>query len=247
MAHGTIDHSSGVPLYRQIKEILHTEIATGAFDTHTPITEAQLLERFSVSRAPIRQALKELSTEGWVYRKQGKGTFPVPGVHVDRPPDTRTGALLDHLREQGLNPTSHISLVERTTAPAEVAEALGADPDELLTHFSRVISVNGEPLAENTVYMRTPADFRPQREQLEAIDSAFDLLERQYGILLDHAEHAAWATTATAEQAATLELPPGSPVLAIDSLFYVTGGVLAGWRRAIHRPDEFKYRFTASR
>ncbi|WP_144795220.1 GntR family transcriptional regulator [Kocuria palustris] len=247
MAQRSIDHSSGVPLYRQIKEILHAEIAAGRFDAQTPITEAQLLERFSVSRAPIRQALRELTSEGWVYRKQGKGTFPIPGARVNRPADMRTGALLEFLREQGLDPSSSVSEIGRSAPPDEVAAALGAGPEERLTHFSRLISLHGEPLAHNIVYMRTPEDFHPRREEIEAQDSAFDLLEAHYGILLEHAEHSAWASTADDDQARILGLPHDSPVLLIDSLFYVTGGVLAGWRRATHRPDEFKYRFSTRR
>ena len=85
MALGELDTSSGVPLYRQIKEILRKEIAEGVADPLKPMTEALLLSRFEVSRAPIRQALAELANEGYVYRKQGKGTFPVAGTRVQRP------------------------------------------------------------------------------------------------------------------------------------------------------------------
>ncbi|WP_206058028.1 GntR family transcriptional regulator [Nonomuraea zeae] len=89
MANSELDLSSGVPLYRQIKDILLAEITGGLADPHKPMTEEQLLSRFEVSRAPIRQALKELAGEGYVYRKQGKGTFPVPGARVRRPADVR--------------------------------------------------------------------------------------------------------------------------------------------------------------
>ena len=66
-----LDPSTGVPLYRQIREILRSEITNGSMDPAIPMTEAQLLSRFEVSRAPIRQALKELADEGYVYRGQG--------------------------------------------------------------------------------------------------------------------------------------------------------------------------------
>lgn len=68
-----IDQQSGVPLYRQIKNILREEIITGKADPAEAITEALLLKRFGVSRAPIRQALGELADEGYVYRKQEIG------------------------------------------------------------------------------------------------------------------------------------------------------------------------------
>ena len=97
MAYSELDPASGVPLYRQIKEILRREIAEGIADPQKPMTEALLLDRFEVSRAPIRQALAELANEGYVYRKQGKGTFPVAGARVQRPADVRSGALYQYL------------------------------------------------------------------------------------------------------------------------------------------------------
>lgn len=45
MANDELDLSSGVPLYRQIKDILRTEIAEGVADPRKPVTEAQLLDR----------------------------------------------------------------------------------------------------------------------------------------------------------------------------------------------------------
>ena len=60
MAITELDTSSGVPLYRQIMDILRAEITSGAVGADEPMTEAKLLSRFGVSRAPIRQALR-----GW--------------------------------------------------------------------------------------------------------------------------------------------------------------------------------------
>jgi GntR family transcriptional regulator len=35
----------------------------------------------------------------------------------------------------------------------------------------------------------------------------------------------------------------GSPLLAIETIFFSTGGVPAGWRLALHQAEEFKYHF----
>ncbi|MGO1532207.1 MAG: GntR family transcriptional regulator [Micrococcaceae bacterium] len=247
MPNGNIDVSSGVPLYRQIKDILRSEILQGHTDPHRPMTEAQLLDRFNVSRAPIRQALKELTSEGFVYRKQGKGTFPVPGARVERPASIRSGGLYEYLEDANLKPTSSISDLQYRVPPAHVQEALNLSPDEEIMHFMRIISVEGAPFAEVEVYVRTPADFNPTLKELEEAGSAFTLLDRQYGILLERADHAASATAATADQARTLGVPAGSPLLVIESTFFITGGVPAGWRSAAHGAEKFKYRFTSDR
>lgn len=246
MVNGELDLSSGVPLYRQIKDILRSEISGGTADPQRPMTEAQLLARFDVSRAPIRQALKELTDEGYVYRRQGKGTFPVPGTRVDRPADVRPGALHQHLVDSGLDPTSTVSGIERVEPPARIRSRLGVEEHERLLHFTRVISVEDAPLVEADVYVRAPEDFAPTAAALEDQGSAFELLEKGFGITLDRAEHEAWAAPATTQHAAVLGVVCGSPVLVIETVFFTVGGLPAGWRSAVHRAEEFKYRFVTS-
>lgn len=243
MSTGELDPTSGVPMYKQIKEILRTEITSGAADPAVPMTEAQLLERFGVSRAPIRQALSDLTNEGFVYRKQGKGTFPVVGARVARPADVRPGGLAQFLADKGLKPTSVVSPPERVIPPGHVRRRLQLPDDELVVHFTRLMSIEGEPLVDADIYIRGPEGFAPSVEFLEDRGSALDLLEREYGIVLDRAEHEAWATSATAAQASSLGVPEGSPLLAIETTFYSVGGVPTGWRMALHQAEEFKYHF----
>lgn len=247
MTSGELDLSSGVPIYRQIKDLLRAEIAEGRADPAKPMTEAQLLKRFGVSRAPIRQALQELTNEGYVYRQQGKGTFPVTGARVDRPADVRPGALYEYLSERGLHPTSRVSGIERADPPARIRQRLGIEADERLLHFTRLMSVEDEPLVDANIYIRAPEDFTPTAAVLEEAGSAFELLEREFGITLDRAEHEAWATAATPDQAAALGVSEGSPLLVIETTFFTTGGLPSGWRSAVHQAEEFKYHFVTSR
>ena len=245
-AQSELDPTTGVPLYRQIKEILRAEISGGLVDASVPMTEAQLLDRFGVSRAPIRQALRELSDEGYVYRKQGKGTFPVPGRRIDRAADVRPGTLYQHLTEQGLKTSTAVSEISRVTPPEHVQVRLCLKPGENLLHFVRLIWVEDTPVAHSRIYLRVPAEFNPTREDLEAGASAFELLEQQFGIALTQSDNEAWATAATDDTADHLGVSVGSPLLAIETIFITKGGVPTGYRLAMHRSDEFKYHFTTA-
>lgn len=243
MGSAGLDRTSGVPLYRQIMEILRDEIAEGVIDASEPMTEAKLISRFGVSLAPIRQALNELTREGVIYRQQGRGTFPVTGVRVDRPADLKTGDLYRYLADRGLHPTSRVSGIERTTPPSDVAERLNLDADEDLLHFTRLISVDDQPFAENDIYIRSPREFVPTEAELNDGGSALALLEQRHGLRLHHAEHEAWATAASSETADLLGVAEGSPLLVIDTVFRQADGMPVGWRRAVHRPEDFHFRF----
>lgn len=238
-----LDHSSGVPLYRQIMNILRAEIMAGVVSAEEPLTEAKLEARFGVSLAPIKQALKELSIEGVVYRKQGRGTFPAPASAVDRPADLKTGDLYRFLADRGLKPTSYVRGIEKVAPPERIASRLGLAAGKQIIHFTRVIEVDEKPFAENDIYISGPATFMPTVAELKDGGSALNLLELRHGIFLDHAEHEAWASSATPHQAEAIGVPVGAPVLIIDTVFYARGGEAVGWRSAVHRPDEFKFHF----
>ncbi len=58
---------------KQIVDQLRMEIITGRIEEGTPLREVSLAERFQVSRAPIREALKQLEHEGIVESKPNCG------------------------------------------------------------------------------------------------------------------------------------------------------------------------------
>lgn len=243
-----IDRSSTVPLYSQIKQILIAELqAAGRGGAAPALTEASLIKRFHVSRAPIRQALKELVDEGYVVRQRAKGTFPVRGVNVRLPPALELGGLTRYLNEQGLKPTSKVTGLERVDAPEEVKEALCLDGSAKVLYLERVISVKGEPLVWTRSYLCTPPSFFPDRSELEETGTVFSLIERELGMVFTRGEQYIWAAAATNEEAQALEGSVGDPVLVTVTTMFTSEGQPGGWRRAVHRAEDFKYAFGLSR
>lgn len=243
----TIDRASTLPLYSQIKQILITELQNARDGDAPVLTEASLIKRFHVSRAPIRQALAELVEGGYVVRRRAKGTFPVLGQKVRLPPAMELGSLTRYLTEQGLNPTSRVTHFERVTAPGEVVEALGLDAQDEVLHLQRIISVKGMPLVWARTYLCTPSHFRPDIGELESSGSVFALIERDLGVTYTRGEQQIWASGASREEARALGVKTGAPVLIAVTTMFTPDGSPGGWRRAVHRADEFKYAFGVSR
>lgn len=65
-----------LPKYQQVKRAIIQEIEEGRLAPGSAIpSETELLQRFKVSRPTLVRSFQDLVREGWVYRRQGKGTF----------------------------------------------------------------------------------------------------------------------------------------------------------------------------
>jgi GntR family transcriptional regulator len=243
----TIDRVSTVPLYSQIKKILISELQGADRASAPALTEASLMKRFHVSRAPIRQALKEMRDEGYVVRQRAKGTFPVQGVNVRLPPALELGGITRYLTEQGLKPTSRVTILERVEPPEGVLDALGLESPEKLLHLHRVIYVKDAPLVWACTWLCTPPDFVPGLEELERVGTVFALIEQELGVVYTRGEQHIWAAGASEEEAHALGVEVGAPVLVAETTMFTNDGRPGGWRRAVHRAEDFKYAFGLNR
>lgn len=242
-----IDRNSAIPLYKQIKSILIEELQAVTGQDDRPFsTEKELERRFHVSRAPIRQALKELTNEGYVYRERAKGTFSVQQIPV-KPPGLELGGLAGFFKDQGLDCQSEIVGLENLN-PAQYKQVeLQIRQHEQLLKVSRLIHVKGSPLALTQTVLALPNAFQTSKQQLEKVDSIFVLLEKHYGIVISRGNHQIFASAATEEEAKLLNIEAGSPILTMETKLYLKNNRLIGWRKAVHRADDYKLSYTAHR
>lgn len=71
-----IDRDSNMPLYIQFKSIIIDKLKKGEIKPGSILkTEMELCDEYGISRYPVRQAMDELVTEGYLVRVRGKGTF----------------------------------------------------------------------------------------------------------------------------------------------------------------------------
>jgi len=72
----SIDHSSDIALYLQIKEVIREMIESGELKPGERLpTEFELARHFDVSRITVRQAILGLVDEGYLFRQARRGTF----------------------------------------------------------------------------------------------------------------------------------------------------------------------------
>ena len=111
--------AGGAPLYRQIQSDLRERVSSRELEPGAQVeTEQELMARYGVSRATVRQALSGLVAEGLLEIKRGRGTF----VH---------GAALEHVTPAAMSASTSISAPEirrRVEASLPWREASAAAP-----------------------------------------------------------------------------------------------------------------------
>jgi DNA-binding GntR family transcriptional regulator len=89
-----LDRGGPVPLYYQLQDVLHQQIAAGRWPPGSLLpSEAELCRLFGVSRHVVREALTILEDDGDVVRRHGLGTFVAPPK-----PDHLAGGLIRVVR-----------------------------------------------------------------------------------------------------------------------------------------------------
>jgi len=230
------------PLYAQLKESLRTDILAGRLRAHEQLpSERELCARFRVSRMTVRQALLDLTREGLIYSRAGKGTF-ASEPKIDQQLRALSGFSQD-MQSRGSKPSSRVVEAKIERAKEPVAQLLGVPPGTEVILLTRVRLSDNLPLAIETVHI--PQTLCPNLLQHDfARESLYGVLEREYGYRLTRAEQTIEAALARPREAALLRMTLPAPVLVMERLTYTDQGVLIEHVHSIYRGDRYKFHST---
>jgi GntR family transcriptional regulator len=235
-----IHKDSALPLYHQLIERIRKEIESGRWQPGQQIpSEAEICEHFDISRAVVRQAVRELEFEGLLIREQGKGTFVAQPAIAYRLAQSLLG-LYEDMAAKGTAPVSEILKKGIEKAPANVADSLQIDAGNEVLVIERLRYVNNEPLVLVTNYL--PHNLC--NEILEADlknRSLYALLETQCGFSLSHGQRTIQAVAADARQAKLLRVKRGDPLISFDGVTYLKDGRPIEFYHSVHRGDRSKF------
>ncbi len=118
-----VHRHSPVPLHHQIKIAVLQGVEEGWLAPGEQLPrERELAEAIGVSLAPVRQAMADLTKEGYVERTRGKGTFIRDRKLVEK--IQILGSFHDSVSRQGLDVTVKVLSSEIARPPQAVASAL---------------------------------------------------------------------------------------------------------------------------
>ena len=201
-----LDRASPIPLYYQLQQQLREQIRSGRLKTGDALpTEPDLVTQIGVSRFTVRQALDQLVRDGLLRRDRGRGTFVAnPGVgRSDRRYSVDLGL--------GDGQTEGVEVLRcgPVSPTPEVGDALGLGPGDEVLEIVRLRLQGEEPVSFEKIFL--PARLVPGFAEPEASDGEFcDVLERQHGLRVTHAQQVIHVVDLDAETARSLGVRPGS-------------------------------------
>lgn len=236
-----INRRSPLPLYIQLKDILLQELDEGLYPPGSIFPpEMMLVDQYGLSRATVRQAIKDLEHEGYISRIQGKGTIVIREKSSLKRGLSQLTSFTEDMKAHGYETETKILTYEVTAAPYRIAELLQIPEQKPVIHINRLRVVNKIPVAINTSYVNLPDGASMTREDLERTVSLYTLFEMKR-IPLIESDKTIEAISATEEQAKLLGIPQGNPLLKVEGVVFTLNRQPLEHHVVISRSDMYKY------
>ncbi|UOM32966.1 GntR family transcriptional regulator [Acuticoccus sp. I52.16.1] len=203
------------PRYQTISATLKDEILAGRCPLGSNLpTEHALSERFGASRHTVREALRQLQTDGLIERRQGAGSRVIataPAAHF-----SNTISSLAELMQYASSTFLEVLTKERILIGAAEAARVGCKADTLWARVAllRRESIDAPPVCYTLCYL--PTRFEGVVDTIGTVPTAvYRIVEDRYATTLHQVHQIVEATLADADVASRLGVAPGSPILTV--------------------------------
>ena len=235
-----INLNSPIPFYIQVKDTIRSAIEKNLLKPGDLIPgESDLCAHFKVSRTVIRQALDDLTHEGLIVRKKGKGTFVCEPKILERFGQEITG-FYQEMTSRSYQIKTEVLQQEIVPADEEIAKYLNKNIGDPLILLKRLRYLQGEPILIVSSFLPCA-----KCEDLLNVDfssmSLYEVLENRMGYKLSFGQRTIEATIADSEQARLLKIERGDPLLYINSVVYLDDATPIEFYQSHYRGDRYKF------
>ena len=228
--------NSVVPLYQQLADTIRQQIADNALKPGDRIlTEAELSEKFEVSRITVRKAIDQLVEEDVVVRKQGIGTF-VAEKKLHRVMRNQVISFTEMCQLSGGVPSSELISAGWVKADPSVGNHLGVAPQERIIKIVRVRKIDGLPVMLETSYYPQRAAFLLQENLTGSTYQAF----RAHDLIPSHGKKTFEICKATAKEAALLDTAKNQPLLLQEDTVTDQNGEILHYTKLVINSDRYR-------
>lgn len=232
-----LQSESSSPLYHQLMQRLAEDIERGTYPVGSKIPpEHQLEELYNVSRVTVRRALSELTAEGLLERKQGKGTFvSTPRISQDL---KSIHSFHDACKQNGFQSGTIVVHVREVESEASDVEELNLRNGDRILETLRIRTADGIPVVLEKNHFSMAYSYL-ENENLSG--SLYNIL-RDYGVEPKQATHDISMTFASESQAKLLDVEPGAPLMRLHEVVYDQKGRPLHNSLQLIRGDRFVFR-----
>lgn len=246
-----INKYSNVPLYSQLKNLIIEKIDKGEYKEETKIpSEQELCDLFDISRPTVRQAINELTTNGYLYKEKGKGTFVArTKSKVDIKSYTGfTDSILDSQEP------SHHNIVQMSVSDGSsigIAEdifgsSIGHSQQHGFAEIKYLVKQKNDILSYNVSYI--PISMFPTIiDDIKAGKPSFEILRGKYPLLPVKSKSNMEIIYTTQEEARYLQVQTGSALIKVENILFSKSGQAVEYIMAKYRADKCKLMFENSK
>lgn len=229
------------PIYQQVNQRLRSLIHTGEFQAGARfLTEREISERYSVSRATANKALSNLVSEGLLEFRKGLGTF-VRARGLDY--DVRAlVSFTERALAAGRKPATRVlrfACVKASEAAGGIEGALEVRPHEMLFYMERLRLADAQPLILERRHV--VARHCPGLSRRDAGSSIYRVWTEEYRLAIAGAEQTIRAVAIPQADARALEVRSGAAGLLVTSTGRLAGGEPLWFERTLYRGDAYEF------
>lgn len=234
-----IAEAPGMPLYRRIQADMRERIGSGELAPGSKVqTEQELMNRYRVSRATVRQALAGLVSEGVVEIRRGLGTFV-----GKRPLEHNLGGFYSYsleIERHGMKPGTRVRSLGVVAADEHVAAALEVATDTPVVMLHRIRLADDEAIVMETSYLPA-ARFPGLEDQDFTQQRLYDTLTMSFGVRPVRARETFRPIPMNGDEAEVLEGVAGDPALQVERTTFDAEGHIIEYCRSTLRSDRYHY------
>lgn len=238
----TLDKNSQEPLYAQLMKAIKDSIQNGQYKAGDQIpTEKELSEMYDVSRITVRKTIDELCAQGFLVKRQGKGTFvEAPKIYRKVERDNNV-SFSESCRVNGRKPSSHVISCCTMEAEEWQMDFFQLKTSQSLYHIERILSADDLPIIYEHIYFLVDRFPEFQVQWLED-GSMFRLLKEEYHVTgLEKVRSTVEVRLVSQAMAGYLRMNVGEPVMILKSYMsdnnenplYISYEIIAGSRYSL--------------
>ena len=224
-----IDKNIPLPLYYQLKQIIINLIDDGVYkEDETIPTEHELIEKYQLSRTTVRQALNELVTEGYLYKRKGVGTFVSSTKKINDQQDIINSTIykLDKvINRNGYFCKTKFMNVGTVEATPDIAKNLSIDVGEQVWYMDRVryAGIKVAPFSRSYIHKKLLDDF--DKDAKEAAQHFYQYLDSK-GLKVSIIREALIPSLPDSEVRKILEVSSKNPIMLVQDIGYAEDGTV---------------------